>query len=51
MRIETIFEQRFSSIIWGLIFDLRNPGEKTAVYEISLEASGVDQEMTLSTLP
>ncbi len=35
---------------WGLIFDLRNPGEKTAVYEISLEASGVDQEMTLSTL-
>ncbi len=36
---------------WGLIFDLRNPGEKTAVYEISLEASGVDQEMTLSTLP
>jgi PPOX class probable F420-dependent enzyme len=36
---------------WGFIFDWRNPGEKTAVYEISLEASGVDHEMTPSTLP
>jgi len=25
---------------WGFIFDWRNPGEKTAVYEISLEAEG-----------
>jgi len=33
---------------WGIIFDLRYPGDKTAVYEISLEASGVDQEMTTS---
>ncbi|SRR6266700_3725873 len=36
---------------WGFIFDWRNPGEKTAVYEISLEASGVDHEMMPSTLP
>ncbi|HEX6554721.1 MAG TPA: pyridoxamine 5'-phosphate oxidase family protein [Ktedonobacteraceae bacterium] len=28
---------------WGFIFDLRYPGEKTAVYEISLVAEGVDQ--------
>ncbi|QBD81946.1 PPOX class F420-dependent oxidoreductase [Ktedonosporobacter rubrisoli] len=29
---------------WGFIFDWRNPGEKTAVYEILLEASEVDDE-------
>ncbi|HEX6482452.1 MAG TPA: PPOX class F420-dependent oxidoreductase [Ktedonobacteraceae bacterium] len=34
---------------WGIIFDLRYPGDKTAVYEISLVAGGVDQEMTAST--
>ena len=34
--------------IWGIIFDLRYPGDKTAVYEISLEASRVDHEMTAS---
>ena len=34
---------------WGFIFDLRYPGDKTAVYEISLVAKGVDQEMTAST--
>jgi len=34
---------------WGFIFDLRYPGDKTAVYEISLEASSVDQEITAST--
>jgi uncharacterized protein len=33
---------------WSIIFDLRYPGEKTAVYEISLEASRVDHEMTAS---
>jgi PPOX class probable F420-dependent enzyme len=33
---------------WGIIFDLRYPGEKTAVYEISLVAEGVDHEMTAS---
>jgi PPOX class probable F420-dependent enzyme len=31
---------------WGIIFDLGYPGEKTAVYEISLEVSRVDHEMT-----
>ncbi len=36
---------------WGFIFDLRYPGEKTAVYEISLVPEGVDQEMTPLTLP
>ena len=36
---------------WGIIFDLRYPGEKTAVYEISLVAEDVDEEMTPSTLP
>ena len=30
---------------WGFIFDLRYPGDKTAVYEISPVADGVDQEM------
>src|SRR5438874_5756583 len=34
---------------WGIIFDLRYPGDKTAVYEISLVAEGVDQEMAAST--
>src|SRR5258706_7176766 len=34
---------------WSLIFDLRYPGEKTAVYEISLIAERVDHEMTAST--
>ncbi|MFL5665193.1 MAG: PPOX class F420-dependent oxidoreductase [Ktedonobacteraceae bacterium] len=34
---------------WGFIFDLRYPGDKTAVYEISLVAEGVDQEITAST--
>ncbi|TMD69646.1 MAG: PPOX class F420-dependent oxidoreductase [Chloroflexi bacterium] len=36
---------------WGFSFALRYPGEKTAVYEISLAAEGVDHEMTPSTLP
>ena len=36
---------------WAFIFDLRYPGDKTAVYEISLVAEGVDYEMTPSTLP
>src|SRR5438270_3994719 len=31
---------------WGIIFDLRYPGDKTAVYEISLVAERVDHEMT-----
>ena len=31
---------------WGFIFDLRYPGDKTAVYEISLVAQRVDHEMT-----
>jgi PPOX class probable F420-dependent enzyme len=34
---------------WGFIFDLRYPGDKTAVYEISLVADRVDQEMTASS--
>ena len=34
---------------WGFIFDWRNPGEKTAVYEILLAAEGVDHEMAQST--
>ncbi|HEU0000234.1 MAG TPA: PPOX class F420-dependent oxidoreductase [Ktedonobacteraceae bacterium] len=29
---------------WGFIFDWRSPGEKTAVYEILLEASSVGDE-------
>ncbi len=29
---------------WSFIFDWRNPGEKTAVYEISLAASDVDPD-------
>ena len=33
---------------WGLIFDLRYPGDKTAVYEISLVDERVDHEMTAS---
>jgi uncharacterized protein len=33
---------------WGIIFDLRYPGDKTAVYEISLLAERVDHEMTAS---
>ena len=33
---------------WGFIFDLRYPGDKTAVYEISLVAESVDQEMAAS---
>ncbi len=41
----------FLGHFWGFIFDLRNPGEKTAVYEISLVPEGVDQGMTPSTLP
>ena len=32
---------------WGFIFDWRNPGEKTAVYEISLEE---DHKMLHATL-
>ena len=36
--------------LWGFIFDWRNPGEKTAVYEISLTAEGMDHEMTPTTL-
>jgi hypothetical protein len=31
---------------WGIIFDLRYPGDKTAVYEISLVAERVDHETT-----
>ena len=34
--------------VWGIIFDLRNPGEKTAVYEISLAAERVDQSKLAS---
>ena len=34
---------------WGFIFDLRYPGDKTAVYEISLVAENVDQEMIASS--
>ena len=44
----------FVGHFWGFIFDLRNPGDKTAVYEISLEpevAEGADKEATSSTLP
>jgi PPOX class probable F420-dependent enzyme len=33
---------------WSFIFDWRNPGEKTAVYEISLEAEEANQEMVPS---
>ena len=33
---------------WGFIFDLRYPGEKTAVYEISLVTERVDHETTAS---
>jgi uncharacterized protein len=33
---------------WNIIFDLRYPGEKTAVFEISLVAERVDQEMEAS---
>ncbi len=29
---------------WGFIFDWRNPGEKTAVYEISLVAENANHE-------
>lgn len=36
--------------MFGIIFDLRNPGDKTAVYEISLVAEGVDRELTASAL-
>src|SRR5438105_11394418 len=36
--------------IWGIIFDIRNPGDKTAVYEIALAAESVDHEMTKSAL-
>jgi|SRR5258707_2162117 len=36
---------------FGFIFDWRNPGEKTAAYEISLEAEGVEHKLTPSTLP
>jgi len=34
---------------WGFTFDLRYPGDKTAVYEISLVAERVDHEMTASS--
>jgi PPOX class probable F420-dependent enzyme len=33
---------------WNIFFDLRYPGEKTAVFEISLVAERVDHEMTVS---
>ena len=33
---------------WAIIFDLRYPGDKTAVYEISLVAEKVDDEITAS---
>jgi uncharacterized protein len=33
---------------WGLVFDLRYPGEHTAVYEISLVPERVDHEVTTS---
>ena len=39
---------------WSFVFDLRNPGDKTAVYEISLvpeEAEEANQKTTQSTLP
>jgi hypothetical protein len=35
---------------WGIIFDLRYPGEKTAVYEIELSASRADHGMTASAV-
>lgn len=34
---------------WNLIFDWRNPGEKTAVYEIELAAEDANHEMVPST--
>jgi uncharacterized protein len=34
---------------WGFVFDLRYPGDKTAVYEISLVTERVDHEMTASS--
>ena len=30
---------------WNFIFDLRNPGEKTAVYELSLVAEGATESV------
>ena len=33
---------------WNIFFDLRYPGEKTAVYEISLVAEWVDHEVEVS---
>jgi uncharacterized protein len=41
----------FLGHFWGFIFDLRYPGEKTVVYEISLAPESVDQEEMPSTLP
>lgn len=40
----------FLGRFWGFIFDLRYPGDKTAVYEISLVPEGVEQEIMPSTL-
>jgi len=34
---------------WSFVFDLRYPGDKTAVYEISLVTERVDHEMTASS--
>ena len=34
---------------WGFIFALRYPGDKTAVYEITLAAERVDHDMTASS--
>lgn len=36
--------------LFGIIFDLKYPGEKTAVYEISLVAERVDYPLTASSL-
>lgn len=35
--------------VWNFIFDWRNPGEKTAMYEIALEAEEAHHEMVPST--
>lgn len=40
----------FLGHFWGFIFDRRYPGEKTAIYEISLVPEGVEQEKAPSTL-
>lgn len=36
--------------VFSIIFDVRNPGDKTAVYEISLATESVDDEITEQAL-